>query len=234
MFEPKEDSNDQQKKLRHKFYLVFADLNNSKGPNTVAYESGKQTGKTKDPDIFVFAALETGYVAPVGIAEVEPRYLTTRIQYFHKESGDKTSYKYSQQSKSLLASRAEAWGYYGVPKDKPDDTDKPEVPATDKDDKLYIDGEMGLSYGDYIKSVLDDQVTGAGDTSIKSLMYKFLDGGSFREYFENDELTKDLKLQNKEPEFASNNKYKNTGGYGCKPHLANEGLCEVHVDKYIY
>ena len=62
-----------------KFYIIYADINGVKAPNSVTYEVTND--RTKDPDIFAFAALESGRICPLGPPEVDIRYMTTRILY---------------------------------------------------------------------------------------------------------------------------------------------------------
>ena len=75
-----------------KFFIVYADVNGVKPPNSLRYQqnyvdanSSASTNNSvkdmRDPDIFAFAAMEDGRVVPIGIAEFEPRFLTTRLTY---------------------------------------------------------------------------------------------------------------------------------------------------------
>lgn len=114
------------------FYLIYADINGTKGPNSLTYKpalvdnrySGIENSGNKtiqDPDIFVFAALGTSVdntgsdlevdaeVIPIGISEFEQRYMTTRIMH-PDNSGDYMAY--TTESEPYYISKCKAWGYY--------------------------------------------------------------------------------------------------------------------------
>lgn len=136
----------------HYFMLVFADLNGNKLPNSMVYNPPKQ-----EPDIFAFAALDTGRVCPIGIPEIEPNYMLTRISYYESKNDenagllgqDLADVKYSVNSKPYYITKAEAWGYY-LSKNK-------------LNDDFYIESNP-LTYNGYIRNFV----------SKNSLIYKSL------------------------------------------------------------
>ncbi len=93
-----------------KYYLVFADLNGERGPNTLEYS------ESRDPDIFTFAVVggdvQPG-VLPIGIAEIEPKYLLSRVVHVTTDA-TKDNVEYDTESYPYYISKARAWGYYGA------------------------------------------------------------------------------------------------------------------------
>ena len=204
-----------------KFFIIYADLNGVKRPNTMHYEPGTEANewKTRDPDIFAFAALDNGRICPIGIPEVETRYMSTRIVYQVQGEGNDIMYRYSEPSKSLVASKAEAWGYY-LPASKRQG--KPAVLETD------VVSDDPLSFNGYVKSELNSA----------SKIYEFLNGQTMDNYVLNDPRNKDangqfaLEFKSALPQFNGNNIYRNnTGGYSC--FWMSDEECYVLVDKYV-
>ena len=224
------------------FYLIFADLNGTKLPNSLEYRPGTNANgwKTKDPDIFAFAAMSNGFICPVGVAEVEPRYLTARIMYDDRVNGEDIL-RYSTTSRSLIGAKAEAWGYYTRKRYNSNnqnsgttDIHYTEVDPNDinaMEDNKFIQEEKGLSYGDWLKQQIEAQTAGAPNESIAKTIYAFLNGQTFQQYFNNDILVKDIIMRNDSPRHNGND-IRNIGGYGCFPH--NITPCEVIVDRYVY
>ena len=164
------------------FYIVFADINGTKKPNSMKYVAGSKENhfRTTDPDIFAFAALDIGRVCPLGPPEYDPRYMMTRISYDDvmtiNDDGKETSesvVRYTSNSKPYYISKAEAWGYYlDTEKDPEDDSeDNPEQEQTQQplaDDAVLED--YPYSYNGYIRSVLPED----------TLIYSFLKGNTPR------------------------------------------------------
>ncbi len=109
------------------FYLIFADMNGDKYPNSGRYEPGSTDGKklTKDPDVFTFAALEPydddvsmsitadAQIIPIGISEFEPRYMQSRVVYSEAKSENEDEFlRYSNHSVPYYLAKCMAWGYY--------------------------------------------------------------------------------------------------------------------------
>lgn len=95
-----------------KFYLVFADTNGDKKPNSFEYIK-----KTKDdgtevieqwPDIYSFAMLETGRIVPLGIPEYDQTVLSARFVYFDEEGNS----LYFKKSLPYYQAKGAAWGFY--------------------------------------------------------------------------------------------------------------------------
>ena len=205
-----------------KFYIIYADMNGPRLPNSMKYEKGSESNnwKTKDPDIFAFAALENGRVCPLGIPEVEPRYMTTRIIYQDEGDVNDFVYKYSSPSRPYVYSKAEAWGYY-LPQ-----AQVPENHSVVADDDVI--GDEPTSYNGYVRSNID----------ANSKIYEFLEGKTMSEYVQNDPYNKnsagafDIKFQSEMPRHENDDKTKpNIGGYGCYWRSAEE--CYVLIDKYV-
>ena len=219
-----------------RFYVIYADLNGSNGPNSVEYipPSASNHNKTTDPDIFAFAALETGRICPLGAAEVDMRYLSTRIKYPDDTNG--LIYKYTVDSQPYIYSKAEAWGYY-LPKDAiPQNAGKNENDKDSVPDDYVIPNGTPYSYNGYIKEILKSE-TGTDSNIYSFLLYDPANGGSkstipitMSEYFQHSSMAKD-----------SNGKFNVTlrsnaindpdaPGYNCR--LKSDEECEVIIDKY--
>ena len=198
-------------------------MNGKRLPNTMTYEKGSEANKwrTKDPDIFAFAALENGRVCPLGIPEVEPRYLTTRIIYQEESDGNEVELKYSTPSRPYVYSKAEAWGYY-LP------ANKVAAGHTVVDDDEVMPDEP-LSYNGYIRSNINSA----------SKIYAFLASGqTMSNYVQSDSYNKnsegqfDINFQSDLPRHENNDVHKpNIGGYAC--HWMSDEECYVLVDKFV-
>ena len=165
-----------------KFFIIYADMNGVKPPNSIIYEKG-----VKDPDIFAFAALENGRICPLGPPEVDSRYLTTRIMFRKQSGANSDDLEYSEPSQEYVKSKAEAWGYY-----LSDATQQGRGDFTDE----YIMEEAPFSYNGYIRSVI----------STNSKIYSFLKGKTMSKYFEenfnNVHLMKNAPDEESDPEYG--------------------------------
>lgn len=198
-----------------RFFIIYADLNGNKRPNSMTYEPGSQANnwKTKDPDIFAFAALENGRVCPLGIAEVEPRYLTTRIVYQEAGEANEILLRYSTPSRPYVFSKAEAWGYY-LPEER-----VPMGQNVVQEDTVLEDEP--LSYNGYIKSRISEA----------SNIYSFLNGQSMQAYMQATGIG-DATFRSELPRHSEENPNgPNIGGYGCQ--WMSDEECYVIVDKYV-
>ena len=88
----------------HYYFIIFADVNGTKGPNSINYAPPRI-----EPDIFAFAAIDIARACPLGPLETDPRFLQTRVTYFNN---DDSTERFSTVSKPYNVSKAEAWGYY--------------------------------------------------------------------------------------------------------------------------
>ena len=146
------------------FYLIYADINGDKNPNSMRYEPPiEQNGRrTVDPDIFAFAALDIGRICPLGPPEVDGRYMLTRINYQDSRTvqnpdgsqSEEEVNRYTRTSQPYYISKAEAWGYYSANNDVPDITIIEDVP---------------YSYNGYIRNAINQD----------SEIYSFLNGEAF-------------------------------------------------------
>ncbi len=142
----------------HTFFIVYADLNGDRPPNSMNYVAPSRQNRytTTDPDVFAFAALDTGRVCPLGIPEIEPRYIQARIAYFASNrearpgnNDDTVQTKFSVVSIPYYQAKAQAWGYYT---------------AGDAAADRFIIDEEPTTYNGYIRSKLP------GNTRIYSFM----------------------------------------------------------------
>lgn len=85
------------------FYLVYVDLNGDKGPNIL----DNNPNVTEPPDIVGFALVDNGYVTPLGLPEVDTRYMMTRLIYI-----DNNKQVYKEPSQAYYITKNEAWGIY--------------------------------------------------------------------------------------------------------------------------
>ena len=134
----------------HFFFLVFADLNGSKDPNSMNY-----VAPSTDPDIFACAALDIARVCPLGPPEVDPRFMQTRVRYYDPND---SIIKFSTASKPYYISKAEAWGYY--------------LSSGKLDDNFYIETNP-LTYNGLIKEILR-----TADAGFYSNIYGFLNNST--------------------------------------------------------
>lgn len=243
-----ETNSDDQNSIR--FFIIFADMNGTKGPNSMRYVAGEGVNgrRTVDPDIFAFAAVSLldgdgnsrgGRIVPLGVPEVDTRYMSTRIQY-EDNVDDQRVTAYSTPSRALLQSKAEAWGYYGV-EDMTDSHNR--IGANDATVDNFIN-DNPLSYGDLIRSILID-VEGYESSKI----YDFLGGETFRKYFNDHLSTLDegatageggnlihapVRYRNIAPVSHASNVI-NRLGYDCaREEGENPDNCKVFVDKFVY
>ncbi len=196
---------------QYPFFIIYADINGPKPPNTLDYQapSAANGHRTKDPDRFAFAALSIGRICPLGVPEVDPKFMTARIAYVSitgersnkKKNADDDneetpSTKFSTNSKSYVQTKAEAWGYYIT-----DNFTKDKVPIEDEP----------TSYNDFIRSELPQGTK----------IYKSALGNN----------TKNVRLTAPNGTTLQNGAVKD-GGYGCSAKSAEE--CWVIVDKYAW
>ena len=209
-----------------RFYVIYADMNGDKIPNSLSYVRGKGRNRqaTKDPDIFAFAAIAylngdqapVANVIPIGIAEVEPRYLTSRIKYYDDEDNE----LYSTISRPIVTSKKEAWDFYS---------------DEDKDDTIYSEKYKNMinvpfAYGDYIRKAILAE-------NDKSKIYAFLKNNegkiqNYYQYYSNKEHT-ELNKDGKGADIPFREGY-NAGGYGCEKEDPYEEHCKVFIDKYFH
>ena len=162
------------------------------------------------------SASTTGRICPIGVPEVEPRYLTTRILYEdllnqqQNNAGNNQendiNLKYSRLSRPYVYSKAEAWGYYltgdKIPANSVAIVENSRIPETP------------LSYNGYIKSKI----------SPHSHIYDFLGEETMQQKFNS--------LYGNSVEFRGNfPNAEEDPGYGCSWGTSQE--CEVVVDKYV-
>ncbi len=120
---------DEYPDFKLQFFMVYVDLNgtdNSKRPHTIMYDT---SGKT-NPDVFAFAVIPTGEAIPMGIAEYNIKYLSTRVSY----KDNKVIY-YSPYYSYREAKHA-AWNWY-----------------KNNGDYKFIK-TLSFTYNDYIRNVL--------------------------------------------------------------------------------
>lgn len=190
----------------HYFFIIYADINGTKKPNSMDYAADPETHiPTKEPDIFAFAALDIGRICPLGIAEYSSKYMQTRITYNQtKEESFSASEiaegaepdvetvvkRYSKVSKPYYISKAEAWGY-GL--------------DLIKDEADFLIDQNPYTYNDYVKSRINK----------KSKIYSFLKKNTFP--------LEGVTL--KSGKFSE-------GGYEC---VAGSDLeCDIIIDKFLY
>ena len=189
------------------FFIVYADINGEKRPNSLYYEPGSESNnfKTVDPDIFAFAIVpvDGARACPLGAPEIDSRYMQTRIQYYDitnenpYEDKDDAAIKYSNVSVPYYISKAEAWGYY-LPESK-----MPDGVVGDTD---YIETDP-YTYNGYVRSNLPNN----------NQIYSFLGEGN-------------IPLAPAAVNLRSQSVAE--GGYGCKRFSDEE--CSVIIDKYLY
>ena len=147
-----------------KFYLIFADMNGDKYPNSGRYEPGSTNGKklTKDPDVFTFAALEPydddvsmsitadAQLIPIGISEFESRYMQSRVIYSEaKAEEDDDFIRYSTGSEPYYLSKCQAWGYYN-----PNNNQSTNYTYSNADASKITYLNDPHTYNDYVRGVL--------------------------------------------------------------------------------
>lgn len=197
-----------------KFFIIYADINGTKYPNSMDY--AVSNGYTTDPDIFAFAALETGRICPLGPPEVDMRYLTTRIVYEDSVDAEGVTLKYSSPSRPYAYSKAEAWGYYAT-------TPPTGIASSEMKDDEYMD-EAPFSYNDYIRSKISP------DSKIYSFIGKDKSGNniSIATYAQNrynDTNEFSWKVNENKPNATPK-------GYGCV--YRSQEHCDVNIDKYVF
>lgn len=119
------------------FYIVYVDINGSKKPNSFDYDRDADGKVTSYPDIHAFAVLSTGNVIPIGYAEFDPTFLTSRIAYFNND-GDVL---YTKKSLAYYQAKGLAWGYYS---------------SIANPEETYDESEPH-SLNDFIRNKIDDE-----------------------------------------------------------------------------
>lgn len=123
----------------HQFFLVFVDINGTARPNSMEYTPADENNPSPpDPDIFAFAALDTGRLCPLGPPEIDPRYMQARIAYVEVVN-DELVTKYTTVSVPYYIAKAQAWGYY----------------VGNNNDLIPIDDEP-TSFNDYVRTLLPE------------------------------------------------------------------------------
>lgn len=133
------------------FFIIYADVNGTRFPNSMEYRAEADVNhrnRSKDPDIFAFAAIDNGRVLPLGVPEFDGKYMLSRISYYNIENSrndENTDILYSRPSQPYYLMKAQAWGYYNA------SGDGASVRDTD-----FIEGNP-YTYNGYIKSKINAQ-----------------------------------------------------------------------------
>lgn len=187
-----------------KFFLIYADLNGKKFPNSLEYRTGadrNHRNRSKDPDIFAFAVIDNGRVLPLGPPEFDGRFMLSRVSYYNVENSrneENSDVLYSKPSQPYYLTKAQAWGYYTNAPGAPDDTN------------FILDNPY--SYNGYIKSKIN----------ANSRIYAFV-----QNYFSGGRVKRDHGASIK-----SNPVNGNPPGYNCV--VRSDENCDVIIDKYVF
>ena len=220
------------------FYLIFADINGTRFPNSGIYEPAAGGRPTKDPDVFTFAAFD-GYednddnvgigsdaqLIPIGISEFEARYMPTRIIYNDDE--DDKFLKYSKVSQPYYISKCEAWGYYNNTSNGQDgegriysDTDPSKI-------RFMVDDPH--TFNDYVRGVL------AANSKYKNSFILTNINRWANEYASLNKLTKFSPTGNScSKPIRNGSHYSGDENYQCGYGDAFSDSCSVIIDKYVY
>lgn len=114
-----------------KFFMAYVDLNGKESPNRPHNIIYKPNSKTH-PDVFAFAVIPTGEAIPIGVAEYNIKYLSTKIAYKENKS------IYFSPYYSLHNAKHAAWNWYN-----PDNTN------------IKFNSKISFTYNDYIKEILE-------------------------------------------------------------------------------
>ena len=207
----------------HKFFIVFADLNGTKQPNSLHYERG-----IADPDIFAFAVLDIGRVCPLGPPEIDEKYLLTRIRYIDNTNNNDDGFHniaFSEPSRPYFVSKAEAWGLY-LPDGRGSLCNSSGQNCTSLPQDFLIE-ENPYTYNEYVRSALLSSGSELLRTIYENVPTMWIalwavPGENYTSYEEETEET--IQLRN-------GNNHANRG-YGCKKGSDDE--CQIIIDKYAY
>lgn len=199
----------------HSFFIVFADLNGAKKPNSMHYDSGTQENhRVINPDIFAFAVLDIGRVCPLGPPEIDDKFLLTRIRYLNAQEDERyaeyANVYFSEPSKPYFISKAEAWGYY-LPEDR--------VDGAAVTDSFYID-DNPYTYNEYVRRVIGEN----------SLIYDNVP--SMTDALANYEESTGDEIRLRDQYADDDENRRSTRSYGCRKESDDE--CQVILDKYMF
>ncbi len=102
--------------VNRKFYLIYADTNGKKGPNSMLY----MPNSTHYPDIYAFAVVDGERAIPLGALEIDKKLLSSRVSFIMRNSPDATveekekdpdAFKYGGEPVKYVDALAMAWGY---------------------------------------------------------------------------------------------------------------------------
>ena len=187
------------------FYLIFADMNGDKFPNTALYQpyDAAKKQKEKDPDIFAFAALEnTKRIVPLGAPEFNPKYMMARFVYTETKGENEEEYVFSPTSKTYVEIKAQAWNFYND-SNANDSNGYYNLPIFDE----------ALSYNDYVRLVIEKLYPN------NNIYKNYLSWEAMKELVQGSGGSEnENKLQSDEP-------------YKCQKN--NKESCFVMIDKYV-
>ena len=110
--------------LNRKFYLIYADINGKKSPNSMMYMKESM----HKPDTFAFAAVDGERVIPIGPLEIDKSLLSARLSFNTskvssavsntdsqikkaQDEGDNDAFAYRNDPLKYVDALAMAWGY---------------------------------------------------------------------------------------------------------------------------
>ena len=199
----------------HSFFIVFADSNGEKGPNSMHYDPGTQENhRVINPDIFAFAVLDIGRVCPLGPPEIDDKFMLTRIRYLNAEEDERyaefADVGFSEPSKPYYISKAEAWGYY-LPAQR--------VGGSPVSQGFYID-DNPYSYNEYVRDVIGED----------SLIYENVP--SMTAALANYEAITSDQIWLRGQYGDDKDERKSGRYYGCR--RVSDDECQVIIDKYMF
>ncbi len=112
------------------FFMVYVDLNGTEFLNRPHTIQDDPNGKSL-PDIYAFAVLPTGDAIPLGIAEYDSKYFSTRLAYIEDKA------KYYSPYYSYREAKHVAWGWY-----------------SSGASNIHFKRSLAFTYNDYIKEIL--------------------------------------------------------------------------------
>ena len=98
----------EDKKL--KYFMVYVDTNGKKKPNRLGNDPVAEASNKKSlpSDIFAFALLETGKTVPLGLPEIETKYMQARLAFYNGQA----DIEYAEPSLPYYLAKNVAWGCY--------------------------------------------------------------------------------------------------------------------------